>query len=408
MSKNTSPVSAKKTYFKSWLGWPFLWSIVMQIAFIASLYFIRKVTPYSIDNYRYLFSSLLQIVGSMFAFIASSTLVVYQFISSFSPNSVSYFPKKIFVSFLSITIIIISLDAFSILLLKTEISECFRNALDVLVSFNAYPIVFSISYVLFVIKSISPHNQVASLIRKAEVADTNSFRAEVTYSLEEMFLAAIRNGQGGQVRECQDALCKLIDIFSNTKRELNENSARHPEHPLRIMPDIIERISYALVDNSMGNLLHFNGHILRELSGSRYDGKRIVGVEIASAIEHIVLFCLEKHRITDAKNFIANAVFCIDEENCASTMFWGCELLIDRLRARLSDNPLETLSLIEEIFVSIHYVLEHESIDTKTCKRIISYIEKQAWVVEHCKAYGFNKIPELLNAIVQINKHTTT
>ena len=299
MRKIISSVSAKIIHFKYWLEWPFLWSIVMQIAFIVPLYFVRKVTPYSIDNYRYLFSSLLQVVGSMFAFIASSTLVVYQFITSFSPTSISYFPKKIFVSFLSVTIIIIFVDVFSILLLKAEISECFRIVLDFLVSFNAYPIVLSISYVLFVIKSISPHNQVESLIRKAKAAPTNSFRAEVTYSLEEMTLSAIRNGQGGQVEECQNALRKLIDIFTNTKVELNSNSSQYPNHPLRIIPDIIERISYALVDNSMGNLMHFNGHILRELSGSRYDGESIVGVEIACVIEQIVLFCLEKHRIIE-------------------------------------------------------------------------------------------------------------
>ena len=88
-------------------------------------------------------------------------------------------------------------------------------------------------------------------------------------------------------------------------------------------------------------------------------------------------------------------------------MFWGCRLLIDELRARLADGPLEVLSLIEEIFNCIYHVLKCESIDAKTSKMMIDYIEKQEWVVEHCEEYGFNNIPELLNSIVQINKHTS-
>lgn len=397
----------KRTNYKIWSRWSFLGCIIIQIACFVVLYFIGKIIPYSIDNYRYVLSSLLQVIGGMFAFIASSTLVVYQFISSFSPNSVSYFPKRIFISFLTITIIVVALDTFSIALLKTEISICFRMVLDFLISLNAYPVVFSVGYVLFVIKSISPHNQVAFLIKKAKEASTNSLRSEIVYSLEEMFLAAIRNGQGGQVRECQNALCALIDIFSDTKSELNENSGHYPEHPLRIIPNITERVCFALIDNGMSNLLHFNGHVLRELSGKRYDGKRIVGVEIASAIEHIGLYCLEKQRITDAKNFIADAIYCIDEKNSADTMFWGCKLLINELKFRMFDNPFGVLSLVEEVFVGIKYVLENENIASQTSKAIVSYIEKQTWVVEHCEEYGFNNIPKLLDSIIQIKESTT-
>lgn len=400
MKTKKVPINEQK--HMHWSGWPFLGCVVIQIVVFILLFSIGRFTPYSIDNYRYIASSMLQVVGGMFAFIASSTLVVYQFISSFSPNSVNYFPKKIFISFLSITVIIIVLDVFTIAFLKAEFPIFFRGLLDFLISLNTYPILFSIIYILFVIKSISPHNQVTSLIQKATEASTNSARAEIVYSLEEMLLAAIRNGQGGLVRECQDVLRKLIYIFSETNVKLNKDSAHHPDHPLRILPDITERVCYSLVDNGMGNLLHFNGHVLRELSGKCYDGKRIVGVEIASAIEHICLYCLEKHHITDAKNFIADAIYCIDEESSASTMFWGCKMLIESLSAQLADNPIGALSLIEEIFIGIKHVLKHEDIPSRESGEIIDYIKKQSWIIENCNEHGFNDIPKLLNDIDQM------
>jgi len=398
----TKKISDKAEHHTHWSGWPFLGCIVVQLLVFFILSFIGRTTPYSIDNYRYIASSLLQVIGSMFAFIASSTLVVYQFISAFSPNSVNYFPKRIFISFLTITIAIIALNAFSIALLKTEFSIFFKYFLDFLISLNTYPILFSIIYILFVIKSIFPHNQVATLIQKAKEASTNSARSEIVYSLEEMFLAAIQNGQGGLVRECQNAFRELINIFSETKIELNKDSAYDPEHPLRILPDIIERVCYSLVDNGMGNLLHFNGHTLRELSGKCYDGKRIVGVEIASAFENICLYCLEKHRITDAKNFIANAIFCIDEEDSASTMFWGCEMLMKSLRVQLEDNPKGVLSLIKEMLVSIKYALKNESIPSRARREIIDYVAKQSWTIESCKEHSFQDISELLSEITQM------
>lgn len=79
-------------------------SIVLQVLFFILLLIINCHFTYSVDNYRYIYSSLLQIIGSMFAFIASSTLVAYQFLSSFSPMSTMYYPKTLFISFLVITL----------------------------------------------------------------------------------------------------------------------------------------------------------------------------------------------------------------------------------------------------------------------------------------------------------------
>lgn len=382
-------------------SWPFLSCVILQILFFLILHILELFIPYSIDNYRYVFSALLQVIGSMFAFIASSTLVAYQFLSSVSPNSVNYYPKKLLFSFLGITLVVIGIDIVSIMLLKQEHNFANRIVFDFIISLNTYPIVLSLVYVIFVINTISPHSQVRHLVDKAGQSITNEERREIAYSLEEMFLSAIRNGQGGQIRECQNAMCKIIDIFAIQHSELNLNSGHYPDHPLRIVPDIIERISYALIDNNMNNLLHYNGHLLRELSGKRYNDTAIVGVETARAINNIGVYCLEKGKMSDLHNFLANAVLCLDNNNSYSTVFWGCKMLIESAKAYLEKNPHNTLTLIENILEEIDCALGHDDIPSRPKSDMIGYLQKQSWLGLCSTQYNNSKIPKLLEEIVQ-------
>ena len=151
-----------------------------------------------------------------------------------------------------------------------------------------------------------------------------------------------------------------------------------------------------MIDNNMQNLVHFNGHILRELSGARCNGKRIVGVEIACAIKSIGVYCIEKRRVTDISNFIANAVYCIDKDNSASTMLWGCELLIKACQNYIADYPRETLAVIEEILTCIDYAIKNNEVRPKNCVLIIDFLLKQRWITPYCKEYDSIRIPKII------------
>lgn len=369
-------------------------SIILQLILFLVMIIINKHFDYSIDNYRYIYSSLLQIIGGDFAFIASSTLVAYQFLISFSPISTQYYPKKLFVSFLIITLAVIGLDVLAIYILQLEANVNYRCVYDFFITLNIYPLAVSFKYVLFVINSINPTNQLLKILERAKKAKTNNERLSVIYSLEEICLSAIQHGQGGYVNSCQDVFDEIIEIFSTTYIELNKNSSSDPKNPLRIIPDIIERISYSMVDNNMQNLVHFNGHILRNLSGVRYDGRRIVGVEIACSIEHIGVYCIEKRKITDIKNFIANAIFCIDDKNSASTMFWGCKLLVEECQRLIESYDRETLDVIEEIFTCIDYVIENKEANAKDCLSIIDFLCSQEWLTPYYKKLDSKIISE--------------
>ena len=382
-----------------WAGSIVIGCVLLQLSFFVVFTLIGKNIAYSIDNYRYVFSSLLQVIGSMFAFIASSTLVAYQFIASFSPNSVNYYPKKLFILFLSVTLIVVGIDVTAILLLKTECTPLYKCVYDFTASLNAYPVVMALVYVVFVIRTIAPRNQLSHLLKKAKKARDNTERADIVYAIEEIIVSAIRNGQGGYIRECQDALSDVIDIYSKGDDPLNCKSAHNPYHPLRILPDVIERISFSLVDNNMGNLLHYNGHILRELSGKRYAGKVISGVEVATAVEHIGIYCLEHKQLDDFYNFIANLVLCLDCNDSYSTVFWGCELLITSAKTRIEANPAETLKLIRDVINNISHAVKHEDIPDRAKTKIVDYFKSLSWLRGIAAQYNDEEIQNLMDEI---------
>jgi len=389
----------KKCPKQIWSGWVVIGCVILQVLFFLLFSLLGRYIAYSIDNYRYVFSSLLQVIGSMFAFIASSTLVAYQFIASFSPNSVNYYPKKLFILFLSVTLIVVGIDVTAILVLKTECTPLFKCLYDFMASLNTYPVVMALIYVVFVIRTIAPRNQLLHLLKKARKATNNAERTDIVYAIEEIIISAIRNGQGGYIGECQDALSDVIDLYSREDDPLNCKFTHNPSHPLRILPDVIERISFSLVDNNMGNLLHYNGHILRKLSGKRYAGKVISGVEVASAIEHIGIYCLEHKQLDDFYNFIADVVFCLDSDNSYSTVFWGCKLLITSAKTRIEANPAETLTLIRYVINNISHAVKHKDIPDRTKTQIIDYIKSLSWLRNIAIKYNDEEIQKQMDEI---------
>lgn len=366
--------------------------IIAFVFFLVMLLFAQKI-DYTADNYRYIFSSIMQINGSIFAFIASSTLLAYQLLFSSSPRLMAFFPKKVFIIFLVSNSIFLSLDILSLQTIEHSISVPKQIIYIAVITLNIFPIIFAIYYVLLVIKMMSPTFQIKQLKETAKKSENNDERLMIIYSLEELFITSIRNGQGGNIRLLQNTLSEIIKIYSTTNTFLNKGSNQNPYHPLRIIPDIIERISFSLLDNDMNNLLHFHGHILRELSGTKYGNQQIVDVEIASAIESIGEICVEKNKIIDCKNFIANLVFCIDKTDSAGTILWGISMLIETLKNYLNLYPIQVLEILQEITDCI--MRKGFDKDTDSFNSIIFALDDSR-ILKNCDLYKFTDLEKTI------------
>lgn len=343
---------------------------------------------YDAENYRYLFSALLQVAGGLFAFVASSTLVVLQLLHANAPNSARFYPKNIFTAFLAANIAALVFDSCAILSLGPAMHPRWQVLLDFVLTLNLYPLLFAFVYIYHVIRYLTPEHQAAHIVGQAERAKDNEERRYVLFSLEELMLTAIRAGQGGNVRLYQDAFSEITGIYAGTREELNANSKMQPNHPLRIIPDILERISFSLLDHDMQNLLHFNGHILRELTGARYQEERIVGVEIATAVENIGSACLERSRVTDLTNFCANFIWCAGEGDNLDTILWGTRLLLEKL----SDEPSPAeITVFNSVVGDLRRLMEeNEPENGFLYRRMASYLESRTGLIAACVRSGEN------------------
>lgn len=367
--------------------------VIIAFVFFLVMLLVAQKIDYTADNYRYIFSSIMQINGSIFAFIASSTLLAYQLLFSSSPRLMAFFPKKVFIMFLVSNSIFLSLDILSLQTIEHLISVPKQIIYITVITLNIFPIIFAIYYVLLVIKMMSPTFQIKQLKETAKKSKNNDERLMIIYSLEELFITSIRNGQGGNIRLLQNTLSEIIKIYSTTNTFLNKGSNQNPYHPLRIIPAIIERISFSLLDNDMNNLLHFHGHILRELSSTKYGNQQIVDVEIASAIESIGEICVEKNKIIDCKNFIANLVFCIDKTDSTGTILWGISMLIETLKNYLNLYPIQVLEILQEITDCI--MRKGFDKDTDSFNSIIFALDDSR-ILKNCDLYKFTDLEKTI------------
>lgn len=386
MSVLEEPQKKIKIQIKIGLAIPIF--ICANIALIVLTWFYpTSIVPYNLDNYRYIYSALLQVIGSIFAFIASSTLVVLQLLHSNSPNSAKFFPKKIFSSFLIVSLVVLICDSIALINLSNDVSLSKQFILNWLIITNIYPVFCAFIYTLYVIRYLSPKGQVDHIIREATKVRNNTDRCIIVYSLEELFLTAIKGGQGGNIRLYQDTLIQIIDIFTNTRTSLNAKSKYECDHPLRIIPDVIERITFSMIDNDMSNLLHFNGHILRQLCGSKYNGKEIVTVEISTAIRNIAIACLANGQIIDLCNFCANFVIPADESSGLHTIFWGMRDLIEQLPTHPSKKDI--LKVFSTIIMCFQDLFDKkEVISNPETERMVSFLESQKDLIAICENCG--------------------
>lgn len=388
----------KKTYM--------LLTIILINIFLIALTWLCSfpINAYELENYRNVLNSLFQINGSIFAFIASSTLVVLQINNSKSPNMIKFYPMGVFITFMSVTIAFLIFDGIVLLYLRETISLFNQFCLNWLIVSNIYPIILAFALIFYVVRCMNPKYQVKQLISSARQAKNNDDRRDIIYAIEEMFLHAIQCGQGGTIRLLQNTISKVIAIYTETKQHLNKNCKYEPEHPLRIVPDIIERISFGLLDNDMSNLFHFNGHILRELSGSKCENDSIAGVEITISTKNILDKCLEKNCVSDLTNFCANFIMCADEDDDLDTILWSVESMLECLskNTKSSDDTNEIFSSI--ITYLIYLCKDMTAREAFKRRRMKDVLKRQCVLWDNCQRCHNKRTMELFEELIVLTE----
>lgn len=122
-------------------------------------------------------------------------------------------------------------------------------------------------------------------------------------------------------------------------------------------------------------------------------------MEIATAIEHIGIYSLKTNQLDDFYNFIANAVFCLDSSNSYSTVFWGCQLLINATKSKIDKESNRILKMIRDILDSISHAITHEDIPEHAKLQIVSFISSLSWVKVAAAQNKHTEILDLMNKI---------
>lgn len=287
--------------------------------------------PYNIDNYRYVISAALQSVAAIFAFIASSTILIFQLSSDNSPKSISFFPQKIFILVMIELVIIITIDGFLLITLSIELNELHLFIVNLIISLNVESTALVIYYVVVVIKWLRPETIFEMLGHSARQANSNEERLAIILSLEELTLKAIQKGYSSTTKKAIKLIVDIVDIYSVEKTNLNVDAKFNTEHPLRVLPSSIARIVKYLSKNDMEDLIHFTAYALAKLciiskcEGFDYD----FPVETSSAMSNIIRECLQKSLESAAYNFIANISYAPEDEDNVENIAYCMKSIIE-------------------------------------------------------------------------------
>lgn len=357
--------------------------------------------PYNIDNYRYIISAALQSIAAIFAFIASSTILIFQLSSDNSPKSISFFPKKIFILVMVELLTIISIDGIVLITLSTELKELHLFILNFIIFLNAESIALVIAYVLEVIKWLRPETMFEILLNNAKQADSNEERLEIVLSVEELTLKTIQKGYSSTAKIAIELFGNIIAIYSTEKTDLNLKAAFNTEHPLRIISSSISRIAKCLSKNDMDDFIHFTAHSLAKLSIVSEDmqGLSVCSVEVSSAVDNIIRECLKKNLDSAVYNFIADFSYTAnDEDNTRSVALCLKSIVEEALKYE------DTEYVISEVLEGYTFLVENHVDEIEVyCKEAISEIKrypavlrKKGWYTEDNIGHKIMSLENLL------------
>lgn len=405
MEKESGKKSQHMRDEKTTFEWPLLLGFVFIILFyiVSIIVFAKKPESYNIDNYRYLISALMQIVGTIFAFILSGTLIVLQTLKNDTPNSLDLFPQRIILLFSISCFINLVYDTFVLIMLKENISVSDYAVFSGAVFSNFLSIASAYLSAKFILQLLSPNYQAKYFIEQAKKADNNERRKRIIFATEEMLSLSVKKGHAGAARSYQKTLDEVLEVYGSEKTELNRDFKMDPENPIRMIPNSVERLTLLMLDNGMANLTSFFGDTLRRISGKTFEGKPIVTVEIGTSVRCITAAFIEEERFADLVNFYANLVLCIGEEDNIDTILWAVGAALESIS--LDEINPQLASFFDYLLSFLNKVTEKTQVNVDApLRRIIRVFKENQKLIEALTANGYNMEESLSNLRANLSK----
>ncbi len=365
--------------------------------------------PYNIDNYRYIISAALQSIAAIFAFIASSTILIIQFSSDNSPTSISFFPKKSFFLVMIEFLTIIAVDGFILITLSTELNELHLFIVNLILFLNVESIALIIIYVMAVLRWLKPETMFEILLNNAKQAGSNEERLEIVLSIEELTLKAIQKGYSSSTKKAIDLFDDIVEIYSTQKTNLNLDVRNNTDHPLRVIPSSISRIVQCLCKNDMDDLVHLTAWPLSRLSiiSASNDDLSVCSIFVSSATQNIIKECLQKNLDSAAYNFTANLSYSVDSNDNADSIAKCITSIIDEALKHESSEYVISQAILGYSRLAEDHINEIEVHCKKAVSEIKKYpimLSKKGWFTNVTISNQILSLEDLLKKSHKINK----
>ncbi|MGG0277300.1 hypothetical protein [Bacillus rhizoplanae] len=379
------------------------------IIFLIIFCFIAPKLPlfhYDIDNYRYTYSSVLQTIGALFAFIASSTILLLQLSGDNSPKSLSFFPKIRFYLVMILLFIVLMVDGSILLFLpKDKISNLRLTINNVILVLNGVVVIYVITYVMSVINWLKPETTINMLVERAKKSSTNEERLEIIFSLEELAIKAIQRGYSSTLNSITNAYSDVVGIYFKINPDLNKNSNRGINNPIRKLPQSLTRIALNLCNSSMEDLVPNIGWVFRKLAiysdnNSEDYVKRMDDAELVEAVGRVIEECSKNNLNSVGYNFVANiAISSKGDKDKVSLKSW----ILSEAVENAIPNPV-IVSRVLRGLADLKYSEKEKGFVTRSKENAINKILEHPDILQS-KGWFTNKtIQEQINSLIENNK----
>lgn len=305
--------------------------IIYVLALIVNLITKKLLFPFNIENYRYLFSALIQVIGSILALVVSSILIGMQLLHTKSSRMVAYFPKEIYIQFSVAAILTIFIDIASLFYLDSNMPLVIKIFLPWAVVINLFVLYMTITLIDSLIFFIAPRTQIARLIVASEKATSSQDWSEILYAFEEIFCSGIKSGEGGNISEYQQCILMILDTME--KRHDTRN-IEELKYPLRKLPGICGHLIAILLDNEMSGYLYRFGDILRRISEVSELVIKGANIELALTVKTISQLCLDRMCINEFCDMCAQFIYSSDEVKGEETLLLSIQYIVDQVCSR--------------------------------------------------------------------------
>ena len=356
------------------------------------------IIPYNLENYRYLFSALIQVVGGILALVVSSILIAMQLLNNKSSRMMKYFPKEQYMKFSISTLLIIALDVVALLALNQRISLILEILLPWIVVLNMLVLYVIISLINSLIYISSTRAQIAKLLIEAHKAASSDNWSEILYAFEEIFCSGIKNGEGGNISEYQQCMLMILDTM---EKRHDTGNIKELQYPLRKLPGICGHLVAIILDNEMSGHLYRFGDILRrisEVSDSVIEGANI---ELALTVKSISKLCLDRMCINEFCDMCAQFICSEDEAKGEETLLLSIQYIADQV----SSHPDKESSayVLSRITTNIQQLLQNKDFSMNIeAKKIVDSIAQQAELLAILDSRGHS----VANQIAEMKKLT--